>query len=100
MSHNTTPPPATRQISLYEKHAQTILLGITTAAIVGCFTSLNSLNITVTKVQEQIHERTKDIDKLQNGVNDVRLDQKETKGDIKDVRERVIRLEEQQDRKR
>lgn len=95
MSDNTTMP---RPTGLYEKHAQTILLGVITAAIIGCFTFLWQLNGTVFQVKEQLYERTKDIDRLQIGVNEVRLDSKETKSDIKDVRERVIRLEERNDK--
>lgn len=92
MTQDTTATPP-REPGLYERHAQTVLLAIATAAILGCFKFLWSLNATVTKVQEQIYERTVDMDKIQNGVNELRLDMQTTKSSVQDVRERMIRVE-------
>lgn len=83
-----------REPGLYEKHAQTILLGITTAAILGCFRFLWGLSITVTQMQEQNMQRTIRIDNVQQSVNELQLDMKTTKAGVQDVRERMIRVEE------
>lgn len=50
--------------------------------------------MTVTQIQGENVQRTIKIDQVQQSMNDMKLDQKETKSDVKDVRERVIRLEE------
>lgn len=79
--------------ALYEKHAQTILLAIATAAIIGCFTFLWNLNATVTQIQGENDKRTIRIDQVQNGVNELRMDMQTTKAGVQDVRERLIRVE-------
>lgn len=81
------------QKTALEKHVQTIFLGITSAAIIGCFKFLWSLNITVAKMQERDISRTSQIEAVQTSVNELRLDVKTTKHDVQDVKERVIKLE-------
>lgn len=85
-----TPP---RDRGLYEKHLQTILLGITTAAILGCFKFLWALSITVGQMQEQNLERTNRINEVKQGLNELRLDLQGTRAGVQDVRERLIRVE-------
>ncbi len=92
MTQDTT-APVPRERGLYEKHLQTVLLAVATAAILGCFRFLWSLNATVTEVQQQIHERTVDMNQMQQGINDMRLDMQTTKAGVQDVRERMIRVE-------
>lgn len=76
-----------------EKHINTIFLGIITAATLGAFTFLWNVNATLSTMQERDNARTKMIDQMQNGLNEVRLDVKDTKASLQDVRERVIRVE-------
>jgi len=78
---------------IFERHAQTVMLSLITAFIIGCFTVIYNIDKSVNKMQEQNMERTRRIDEVQNSVNDVKLDLKDTKHAIQDVRERVIRVE-------
>lgn len=93
MTHPTTTAPVPRETSLYEKHAQTILMAIATSAIIGCFTFLWNLNKTVTQIQGDNDKRTIRIDQVQQSVNELRLDVQTTKATVQDVRERMIRVE-------
>jgi septal ring factor EnvC (AmiA/AmiB activator) len=90
---NPTPAPAPKEMGLYEKHAQTILMAIATSAIIGCFTFLWNLNKTVTQIQGDNDKRTIRIDQVQQSVNALQLDMKDTKATVQDVRERMIRVE-------
>lgn len=72
---------------------QTILLGLISSALIGCFSFLWNLNKNVAVMQEQNVQRTMRIDAVQQSVNDMRLDMKDQKNSLQDVRETVIRLE-------
>jgi hypothetical protein len=92
MADNTT-PTAPREPGLYERHTQTILMAVATAAIIGCFTFLWNLNETVTEIRGDNSKRSLMIDQVQKSVNDLRLDMNTTKLGVQDVRERMIRVE-------
>lgn len=91
----TTEQTAAAQLKngIFERHAQTILLTVTTAFIIGCFSVMYNIDKSVTKMQEQNIDRTRRIDEVQQGMNDVKLELKDTKHAVQDVRERVIRVE-------
>lgn len=78
---------------LYEKHTQTVLMSIATAAILGCFTFLWNLNKTVTQIQGDNDKRGIRVEQVQHGVNELRLDMQATKAGVQDLRERMIRVE-------
>lgn len=74
---------------------QGVLLSIITTAVIGCFTFLWNLNSTIASMRAENQNRTETIQNVQQGVNDLRLDMKDTKKDVQGVKESVIRLEEQ-----
>lgn len=88
----------TQQTGKKENHIQTVLLSLITAAIIGCFSFLWNLNGTVAKMQEQNFNRTQRIDDVQQGVNELRLDMKDTKKSVQDVSERLVRVEANQNK--
>lgn len=76
-----------------EKHVQSILLSVISAATIGAFAFLWNLNATIATIRSENLERTDKIGTLQNGMNDVRADLKEVKGQVYDARERLVRIE-------
>jgi hypothetical protein len=88
-----TQPSGPREPGLYEKHTQTILMSIATAAILGCFTFLWNLNETVTEIRGENARRSMMIDDVNGKVNNLQLDMKATRDAVQDVRERMIRVE-------
>lgn len=64
----------------------TFLLSILSAALIGCFAFLWNLNATVTKQEQQYYEVSRMMDELRIKINNMQLD-------VRDVRERLIRLE-------
>lgn len=77
-----------RTKSILEKHVQTILLSLITAATIGAFTFLWELNATVASLKTTSDDRDRTIDNVQQGINSVRLN-------LQEVKEKVIRLEAQ-----
>lgn len=75
---------------------QTVLLGLISSILVGCFTFLWNLNKTVAVMQEQNTQRSQRIDNVQMGINDLRLDLGATKEQVQRINDAVIRVEEHQ----
>lgn len=88
-----TAATAAQKESIFERHAQTVLLSLITAFLIGTFSVIYNIDRSVNKMQEQNIERTRRIDDVQQSVNDVKLDLKDTRAAVQDVRERVIRVE-------
>jgi len=76
----------------FNRNLQTWLLGISSVAAVGAFTFLWNLNKNVAIMQEQNQYGKQKVDQLQGAVNAMQLD-------IRDVRDKVIRLETKTDKK-
>lgn len=64
----------------------TFMLSILSAAVVGCFAFLWNLNAIITKLDQQNIEMSRILDELRIKMNNMQLD-------VRDVRERLIRLE-------
>lgn len=77
----------------FEKHLNTLFLGIISAATIGAFGFLWNVNKTLAVMQERDEKRSMQIQQVQTNMNDLRLDVKDSKYSLQDVRERVIRLE-------
>lgn len=69
-----------------EKHAQTFLLSLLTAATLGCFAFLWKVNGNIIVLQQQSVEGNTDRQRMQSSLNDANIR-------LVDVRERVVRLE-------
>jgi hypothetical protein len=80
------------EVPNFNRNLQTWLLGISSVAAVGAFTFLWNLNKNVAIMQEQNQYGKQKVDQLQNAVNNMQLD-------IRDVRDKVIRLETKTDKK-
>jgi hypothetical protein len=76
----------------FNRNLQTWLLGISSVAAVGAFTFLWNLNKNVAIMQEQNQYWKQKVDQLQGAVNNMQLDMRE-------VRDKVIRLEAKSDKK-
>jgi hypothetical protein len=76
----------------FNRNLQTWLLGISSVAAVGAFTFLWNLNKNVAIMQEQNQYGKRQVDQLQGAVNNMQLD-------LRDVRDKVIRLETKTDKK-
>lgn len=76
----------------FNRNLQTWLLGISSIAAVGAFTFLWNLNKNVAIMQEQNQYWKQKVDQLQGAVNNMQLDMRE-------VRDKVIRLEAKSDKK-
>lgn len=63
-----------------------IVLSIATSAIIGCFIFLWNVNSDIAKIEQQNIETGKTIDEIMIRNNNMQLD-------IRDIRERIIRLE-------
>jgi len=80
------------EVPNFNRNLQTWLLGISSIAAVGAFTFLWNLNKNVAIMQEQNQYGKQKVDQLQNAVNNMQLD-------LRDVRDKVIRLETKTDKK-
>lgn len=76
----------------FNRNLQTWLLGISSVAAVGAFSFLWNLNKNVAIMQEQNQYWKQKVDQLQGAVNNMQLDMRE-------VRDKVIRLEAKTDKK-
>ncbi len=76
----------------FNRNLQTWLLGISSVAAVGAFTFLWNLNRNVAIMQEQNFYGKRQVDQLQGAVNTMQLD-------MRDIRDKVIRLEAKTDKK-
>lgn len=76
----------------FNRNLQTWLLGISSVAAVGAFTFLWNLNKNVAIMQEQNMYGKRQNDQLQGAVNTMQLD-------MRDIRDKVIRLEEKTNKK-
>lgn len=76
----------------FNRNLQTWLLGISSLAVVGSFTFLWNLNKNVAIMQEQNQYWKQKVDQLQGAVNTMQLD-------MRDIRDKVIRLETKNDKK-
>lgn len=64
----------------------TALLSVTTTGIIGCFGFLWKVNIALTRLEEHDTENVRSRDETMIKTNNIQLD-------LRDVRERLIRLE-------
>lgn len=78
---------------LVNKNLNTFLLSLITSATIGGFIFIWNLNTTLTQIKGQGENRDERMSTMQNGVNEMRLDVKEVKGQMSETRERLIRLE-------
>jgi hypothetical protein len=76
----------------FNRNLQTWLLGISSVAAVGAGTFLWNLNKNVAIMQEQNQYGKRQVDQLQNTINNMQLDMRE-------IRDKVIRLEVKTDKK-
>jgi hypothetical protein len=76
----------------FNRNLQTWLLGISSVAAVGAFTFLWNLNKNVAIMQEQNQYGKQKVDQMQGAINIMQLDMRE-------VRDKVIRLEAKTDKK-
>jgi hypothetical protein len=76
----------------FNRNLQTWLLGISSVAAIGAFTFLWNLNKNVAIMQEQNQHGKRQVDQLQGAVNTMQLDMRE-------IRDKVIRLEAKTDKK-
>jgi hypothetical protein len=76
----------------FNRNLQTWLLGISSVAAVGAFTFLWNLNKNVAIMQEQNQYGKQKVDQMQGAINTMQLDMRE-------VRDKVIRLEAKTDKK-
>lgn len=63
-----------------------IILSVATSAIIGCFIFLWNVNADLVKAEQQNIDTAKVLDEVRIRINNIQLD-------IRDIRERVIRLE-------
>jgi hypothetical protein len=69
-----------------EEKLHTFLLSVLTAATIGCFGFMWSLNSTIARLQEHDTETIKSRAETSTKINNIQLD-------IRDIRERLIRIE-------
>lgn len=65
---------------------QGLMTTLAASGMLGCFGFLWSLNVTATKLEASDAQKSRDIDKIQQTVNNLQLS-------TQDVRERIIRIE-------
>ena len=72
---------------------QTWILGIIGTLLCASFGFFWNVNSTIATIKEQGVNRDAKMNELQTTINDMRLDSKETKAAVQDVKERTIRVE-------
>jgi outer membrane protein TolC len=65
---------------------QTIIASVLTAAIIGLFTFLWNLNKTLGRMEEREFNTTQSINDINNKINNIQLD-------VRDLRDKTIRIE-------
>lgn len=76
----------------FNRNLQTWLLGISSVAAVGAFTFLWNLNKNLATMQQDQTYGKQRFDQIQGTINNVQLD-------LRDIRDKVIRLETKTDKK-
>lgn len=74
---------------IFDDKIQTALLSVITTGIIGCFTFLWNLNSTVARLQENMIDTIRAKEEQSVRINNIQLD-------IRDIRERLIRIETKQ----
>lgn len=75
----------------WEERINTFLLSVVTAGVIGCFGFLWNMNNSITRLQEHDVENNQAKEEMVIKINNMQLD-------IRDIRERLIRVEAKQKR--
>lgn len=73
---------------IMDERVHTFLLSVATAGVIGCFGFLWNMNNSITRLQEHDTDSIRIREEQTNRINNMQLD-------IRDIRERVIRMEAQ-----
>jgi hypothetical protein len=82
MTQTTAPLP--QNGALLERHVQTIMLSVITAALIACFTFLWNMNAKIAVMEERDNQRTQSVDQLQRSMNIVQSDMISVKQSLAD----------------
>ena len=77
---------AVRKETTLEKHIQTILLSVITAAIMGGFWKITTISDNLIRMEEREKQKVDQTNSMQNSMNKLQ-------SDMTDVKDRLIRLE-------
>jgi hypothetical protein len=70
--------------ALLERHVQTIMLSVITAALIACFTFLWNMNAKIAVMEERDNQKTQNVERLQNSLNILQSDMISVKQSLSD----------------